>query len=44
MPDNLNWNAVGQSVNDTWLPLIGVIVGCIAAVIIYKVIKNKIDR
>lgn len=25
LPENVNWNAVLQSITDTWLPLIGMV-------------------
>lgn len=41
MPDNVNWNAVMQSVIDTWLPLIGVVVAAVVIVIIVRIIKKR---
>ena len=29
LPENVNWNAVLQSITDTWLPLIGMVAGII---------------
>ncbi|WP_141720194.1 LPXTG cell wall anchor domain-containing protein [Massilioclostridium coli] len=42
MPKNINWDAVFQSIVDTWLPLIGVAaVIIVVAVIVYIVKKRK---
>jgi len=42
LPKNVNWNAVLQSITDTWLPLIGVAAAIIlVAIIIHVVQKNK---
>ena len=29
LPENVNWNAVLQSITDTWLPLIGMVAAII---------------
>lgn len=34
MPENVKWNAVFQSIVDTWLPLIGVVTAIIIIAII----------
>ena len=39
-----NWSGVWQSIVDTWLPLIGFIVGVIVIVAIFKIIKKKRNR
>lgn len=42
LPENVNWNAVLQSITDTWLPLIGVAAAVILVATIAHVIqKNK---
>lgn len=41
MPENVNWNAVFQSISDTWLPLIGGAVVIIVVIIIFKYIKKR---
>lgn len=42
LPENVNWNAVLQSITDTWFPLIGVAAAVILVAIIAHVIqKNK---
>ena len=42
LSENINWNAVLQSITDTWLPLIGVVAAIIlVAIIIHVVQKNK---
>lgn len=41
MSKNVNWNAVLQSVTDTWLPLLGVIVVVIVAAIVIHVIRKQ---
>ena len=33
LPENVNWNAVLQSITDTWLPLIGMVAAIILVVI-----------
>ena len=33
LPENVNWNAVLQSITDTWFPLIGMVAGIILVVI-----------
>ena len=33
LPENVNWNAVLQSITDTWLPLV--------AIIVHVIQKNK---
>lgn len=41
-PENVKWDAVFQSITDTWLPLIGIVVAVIVVgVIIYMIKKNK---
>lgn len=34
LPENINWNAVLQSITDTWLPLIGMVAAIILVAII----------
>ncbi len=41
LPENVNWDAVFQSIVDTWLPLIGVVVTIIVIAVIVRVIKKK---
>ena len=42
LPENVNWNAVLQSITDTWLPLIGMVAAIILVTIIVHVAqKNK---
>ena len=33
LPENVNWNAVLQSITDTWLPLIGIVAAIILVAI-----------
>lgn len=33
LPENVNWNAVLQSITDTWLPLIGMVAAIILVTI-----------
>lgn len=33
LPENVNWNAVLQSITDTWLPLIGMVAAIILVAI-----------
>lgn len=42
LPENINWNAVLQSIIDTWLPLIGMIAAIIlVAIIVHVAQKSK---
>lgn len=42
MPENVNWDAVFQSIVDTWLPLFGVVAAIIViAVVVHFVRKRK---
>ena len=41
LPENIKWDAVFQSIIDTWLPLIGVVAAIIVIVVIVHVIKKK---
>lgn len=38
LPENVNWNAVLQSITDTWLPLIGMV----AAIILVAIIVHDV--
>ena len=41
MPENIKWDAVFQSIVDTWLPLFGVIIAVIVnAVVVYIIMKK----
>ena len=41
MPENINWDAVFQSIVDTWFPLIGVIAVIIVAAVIVHIVKKR---
>ena len=42
LPENVNWNAVLQSIPDTWLPLTGMVAAIIlVAIIVHVAQKNK---
>lgn len=41
MPDQINWNAVWQSITDTWLPLLAVGAAVIAILVLYSVIRKR---
>ena len=41
LPENIKWDAVFQSIVDTWLPLIGVVSAIIVIAVIVHVIKKK---
>ena len=41
MPENIKWDAAIQSIVDTWLPLIGVVVAVIIIAIVVYIIKKK---
>lgn len=44
MPENVKWDAVFQSIVDTWLPLIGVVAAIIILAIIVHFIKKKCKK
>ena len=41
LPENVKWDAVFQSIVDTWLPLIGVVAAIIVIAIIVHVVRQK---
>ncbi len=41
MPENVKWDVVFQSIVDTWLPLLGVIVAVIIIAVVIHFIKKK---
>ena len=41
LPENIKWDAVFQSIVETWLPLIGVVAAIIVIAVIVHVIKKK---
>ncbi len=41
MPENIKWDAVFQSIVDTWLPLLGVIVAAIIIAVVIHFAKKK---
>lgn len=41
LPENVKWDAVFQSIVDTWLPLIGVVVAIVVIAIIVHVVRKK---
>ena len=40
-PENVKWDAVFQSIIDTWLPLIGIIVAVVIIALIVHIIQKK---
>ena len=40
-PEKIKWDAVFQSIIDTWLPLIGIIVAAIIIALIVHIIQKK---
>ena len=42
LPENVNWNAVLQSITDTWLPLIGMVAAIILVAIIVHAEKVNV--
>lgn len=40
-PEKIKWDAVFQSIIDTWLPLIGIILAAIIIALIVHIIKKK---
>lgn len=41
LPENIKWDAVFQSIVDTWLPLIGIIIAIIVIAVVIHIIKKK---
>lgn len=41
LPENVKWDAVFQSIVDTWLPLIGVVAAIVVIAVVVRVIKKK---
>ena len=41
LPENVKWDAVFQSIVDTWLPLIGAVAAIIVIAIIVHVVRKK---
>lgn len=41
MPENIKWDAIFQSIVDTWLPLLGVIIAVIVIAVVAHIIKKK---
>lgn len=41
LPENIKWDAVFQSIVDTWLPLIGVVAAIVVIAVIVHVIKKR---
>lgn len=41
LPENVKWDAVFQSIVDTWLPLISVVAAIVVIAIIVHVVRKK---
>ena len=41
MPENIKWDAVFQSIVDTWLPLLGVIAAIVVIAVLVHIIRIK---
>ena len=41
MPENIKWDAVFQSIVDTWLPLLGVIAAIVVIAVLVHIITKK---
>lgn len=41
LPENVKWEAVFQSIVDTWLPLIGMVAAIVEIAIIVHVVRKK---
>lgn len=41
LPENVKWDAVFQSIVDTWLPMIGVGIIIIVIAVVVSIIKKK---
>ena len=44
LPENVKWDAVFQSIVDTWLPLIGVVAAIVVIAIIVHVVRKKENK
>ncbi len=44
MPENVNWDAVWQSVTDTWLPMFGWIAVIVIAIIVISIIRKRNNK
>ena len=44
MPENVKWDAVFQSITDTWLPLFGVIAAIVVIALVVHFIKKKRNK
>ena len=44
LPENVKWDAVFQSIVDSWLPLIGVVAAAIVIAVIVHVVKKKRNK
>lgn len=40
LPENVKWEAVFQSIVDTWLPLIGMVAAIVVIAIIVQVVRK----
>ncbi len=41
MPENINWDAVWQSIVDTWLPLVPGVGVVIVGLIVFALVRKK---
>lgn len=41
MPENIKWDAVFQSITDTWLPLFGFIAAIVVIVVVVRIVKKR---
>lgn len=41
LPENVKWEAVFQSIVDTWLPLIGMVAAIVVIAIIVHAVREK---
>lgn len=41
LPENVKWEAVFQSIVDTWLPLIGMVAAIVVIAIIVHAVRKK---
>lgn len=44
MPENVNWDAVFQSIADTWTPVIGIVAIIIVVAVIVLIVKKRKNR
>lgn len=44
MPENVKWDAVLQSITNTWLPLFGLVATIVVIALVVRIIKKKRNK